>query len=203
MRKTKRRKKISKFTYKKKAGMLRFRSMFMSGLSPTRTITPIFKIKDAFQILDKITSLIVQNDFTNMDNMKGDIFKMTTIVGYLSDSEKIGFVERFNTTFKDNHKKHPVVMELYFTQIITIIDANLSGNLLSPESTRLAKIASLSPEVLLSTKLSHDTMIMIVTKFQTSQSSLSVPLEIAQRSSQSAPTTLLGSRMSGGKRIRI
>ena len=338
MRKTKRRKKISKFTYKKKAGMLRFRSMFMSGLSPTRTITPIFKIKDAFQILDKITSLIVQNDFTNMDNMKGDIFEMTTIVGYLSDSEKIGFVERFNTTFKDNHKKHPVVMELYFTQIITIIDANLSGNFfsqklrqieklsnasmimivnafeasslatqntlitrsimrkyylqdekhifgikgniikliisedgfdinvikhmifkmtnmfkevtnrdkiafiegltygfieyyernpvamelyftqiitiidtilgdifLSPESSqsRLAKIASSTPEVILLTKRSHDAMIMIVTKFQTSQSSLSVPLEIAQRSSQSAPTTLLGSRMSGGKRIRI
>ena len=336
MRKTKRRKKISKFTYKKKAGMLRFRGML--GLSPRRTITRIFKIEDAFQILDKITSLIVQNDFTNMDNMKGDIFKMTTIVGYLSDSEKTGFVERFNTTFKDNHNKHPVVMELYFTQIITIIDANLSGNFfsqklrqieklsnasmimivnafeasslatqntlitrsimrkyylqeetdifgilsniikliisehgfdinvikhmifkmtnmfkevsnsdkiafieslrdgfieyyernpvamelyftqiitiidtilgdifLSPESSqsRLAKIASSTPEVILLTKRSHDAMIMIVTKFQTSQSSLSVPLEIAQRSSQSAPIALLGSRMSGGKRISI
>ena len=88
-------------------------------------------------------------------------------------------------------------MELYFTQIITIIDTILADLFLSPESSRLAKMANfLSPEVIVLTKLSHDTKIMIVTKFQTSQSSLSVPLEIAQRSSLSAPIELLGGRMS-------
>ena len=337
MRKTKRRKKISKFTNKKKGGMLRLRGM-LGPRTRTRTtaitIPPFGTILAAIVILDNITNLIVQNDFANMDKMKGDIFEMTTIVGELSNSEKIEFVEIFNTTFNANHKKYPVVMELYFTQIITIIyanlsgnflsfesrqiaklcnasmimivnafeasspatpniltpsterslqrkyfwqvedfpgaiklniikliispkygfdmnvikhkilkminmfkeesnsdkiafmealyydfdeyyklnpvamelyftqiitiiDANLSGNFLSPKSSRLAKIANfLSPEVMQLKKLSHDIMIKVVTKFKTSQSSLSVPLEIAQRSSQSAPIELLGGRMS-------
>jgi len=332
MRKTKRRKKISKFTYKKKAGMLRLRSML--GLSPTRaiTITPIFKIEDAIQILDNITSLILNKDYHDMVHIKNEILRMTSMVKELSNSDKIAFINRVNTTFNDYHNRDPAVMELYFTQIITIIDANLFGNFLSfesmqiselctasmrfivnafkaysqdtqntltlsitqryqdevhpfgilsnitkvitseygfdmnvikpmifimtnmfkelsnrhkiafieflneefsqyyernpvamelyftqiitiidtilfdiflsPESSQLANIAKfLNPEVRQLTKLSHDTMGMIIKK--TSQSSLSVPLEIAQRSSQSAPIALLGSRMSGGKRIRI
>ena len=336
MRKTKRRKKISKFTYKKKAGMLRLRSML--GLNPTRTtaitLPPFGTIDAAIVILENITSLILNIDSHDMVHIKNEILRMTSMVKELSNSDKIAFIERFNTTFNEFHNRDPAVMELYFTQIITIIDANLSGNFLSfeskqiaelcnaskifivnafkassratqytltlsimrryylqdegrtfgilmnitkvitseygfdmniikpmifkvtnrfkelsnsdkigfieflnaefiqyyeinpvamelyftqiitiidtiladiflsPESSRLAKIANfLSLEVLQLTKLSHDTMVMIVTK--TSQSSLSVPLEIAQRSSQSAPIALLGSRMSGGKRIRI
>ena len=95
MRKTKRRKKISKFT-NKKGGMLRLRSML--GFNPTRTtaitiLPPFGTIEAAIVILENITNLIVQKDFTNMDKMKGDIFEMTTIVGELSDSKKIEFVE--------------------------------------------------------------------------------------------------------------
>ena len=157
MRKTKRRKKISKFTYKKKAGMLRLRSVL--GLSPTRTITitPIFKIEDAFQILVNITSLILNIDYHDMVHIKNKILRMTSIVKELSNSDKIAFINRVNTTFNEFHNRDPAGMELYFTQIITTIEVTLSVNFLSIESMRLAK-------------LSHDSMIMLVKVFEAPQS---------------------------------
>ena len=152
MRKTKsrkkiskfRRKKISKFTYKKKAGMLALRSML--GLTPTGTITitPKFKIEDAFQILDKITSLILNIDYHDMVHIKNEILRMTSMVKELSDSDKIAFINRVNTTFNEFHNRDPAVMELYFTQIITIIDANLSDNFLSFESRQISELCNAS-----------------------------------------------------------
>ena len=144
MRKTKRLKKISKFTYKKKAGMLTLRSML--GLTPTTaiTITPIFKIEDAFQILDNITSLILNIDYHDMVHIKNEILRMTSMVKELSNSDKIAFINRVNTTFNEFHNRDPAVMELYFTQIITIIDANLSDNFLSFESRQISELCNAS-----------------------------------------------------------
>ena len=290
----------------------------MLALRSMLGLTPIFKIEDAFQILDNITSLILNIDYHDMVHIKNEILRMTSMVKELSDSDKIAFINRVNTTFNENHNRDPAVMELYFTQIITINDANLSGNFLSIKSMQITQLCNASmimivnafkassratqntltlsimrryqdevhpfgilsnitevitseygfdmnvikpmifkmtnmfkklsnrhkiafieflneefsqyyernpvamelyftqiitiidailsdifltpesaselfsnPEVQQLAKLSHDTMVMIVTK---TQSSLSVPLEIAQRSSQSAPIALLGSR---------
>ena len=293
----------------------------MLALRSMLGLTPIFKIEDAFQILDNITSLILNIDYHDMVHIKNEILRMTSMVKELSDSDKIAFINRVNTTFNEFHNRDPAVMELYFTQIITIIDANLGDNFLSFESRQISELCNASmkfivnafkasssatqntltprsimrkyylqdethifgiksniikvitskdgfdmnvikpmifkmtnmfkevtnrdkiafieglyyefieyyernpvamelyftqiitiidailsdifltpesaselfsnPEVQQLAKLSHDTMVMIVTK---TQSSLSVPLEIAQRSSQSAPIALLGSR---------
>ena len=293
----------------------------MLALRSMLGLTPIFKIEDAFQILDNITSLILNIDYHDMVHIKNEILRMTSMVKELSKSDKIAFINRVNTTFNEFHNRDPAVMELYFTQIITIIDANLGDNFLSFESRQISELCNASmkfivnafkasssatqntltprsimrkyylqdethifgiksniikvitskdgfdmnvikpmifkmtnmfkevtnrdkiafieglyyefieyyernpvamelyftqiitiidailsdifltpesaselfsnPEVQQLAKLSHDTMVMIVTK---TQSSLSVPLEIAQRSSQSAPIALLGSR---------
>ena len=158
-----------------------------------------------FIIFSKYVKNAIENIKSNKTLTKEE-FSMTNMFKELSNRDKIAFIEFLNWEFSQYYERNPVAMELYFTQIITIIDTILGDIFLSPESSRLAKIANfLSPEVLQLTKLSNDTMVMIVTKTQSSlsvpleiaqRSSLSVPLEIAQRSSQSAPIALLGSRMS-------
>ena len=141
-----------------------------------------------FGILSNITEVITSEYGFDMNVIKPMIFKMTNMFKKLSNRHKIAFIEFLNEEFSQYYERNPVAMELYFTQIITIIDAILSDIFLTPESA--SELFS-NPEVQQLAKLSHDTMVMIVTK---TQSSLSVPLEIAQRSSQSAPIALLGSR---------
>ena len=92
-----------------------------------------------------------------MVHIKNKILRMTSIVKELSNSDKIAFINRVNTTFNEFHNRDPAGMELYFTQIITTIEVTLSVNFLSIESMRLAK-------------LSHDSMIMLVKVFEAPQS---------------------------------
>ena len=141
-----------------------------------------------FGIKSNIIKVITSKDGFDMNVIKPMIFKMTNMFKEVTNRDKIAFIEGLYYEFIEYYERNPVAMELYFTQIITIIDAILSDIFLTPESA--SELFS-NPEVQQLAKLSHDTMVMIVTK---TQSSLSVPLEIAQRSSQSAPIALLGSR---------
>ena len=87
--------------------------------------------------------------------MKSLIRELTTLVNGLTNGEKIQFIEMFNICFTSYYNTFPEAMELYFTQIITIIDANLS---LIIDFTDI--------EFMQLAELSNNTMRMIVTEFE-------------------------------------
>jgi hypothetical protein len=105
--------------------------------------------------LQNIAAIISKHECTVIAIMKSLIRELTIVVNGLSNSEKIQFIEEFSKIFKLNHHTYPEAMELYFTQIITIIDANLS---LIIDFTDI--------EFMQLAKLSNDTMRMIVTEFE-------------------------------------
>uniref|UniRef100_A0A6C0CC10 Uncharacterized protein n=1 Tax=viral metagenome TaxID=1070528 RepID=A0A6C0CC10_9ZZZZ len=70
----------------------------------------------------------------------------------LNTQDKISFVEQVNANFNIYHKESPILIELYYMQIMILIDATLQINWLYLQTAYLAK-------------LSNDTMQMIAKKF--------------------------------------
>ena len=110
--------------------------------------------------LQNIATLISMGECTSIVHMKSLIRELTIVINELTINEKIQFIEEFSEIFKLNHHMYPEAMELYFTQIITIIDANLS---LIIDFTDL--------EFMQLAELSNNTMRMIVTYFEEEPSS--------------------------------
>lgn len=110
--------------------------------------------------LQNVAALISTGECTSIVHMKSLIRELTIVVNGLTIKEKIQFIEMFNICFISYYSSFPEAMELYFTQIITIIDANLS---LIIDFTDI--------EFMQLAKLSNDTMRMIVTYFEEEPSS--------------------------------
>jgi len=145
MRKTKTKaiRKISKFTNKNRlAGML-------AGMYPVQTDD--MGERHPFGILGDITMSLI-GDTQNMGIIKRDIILMITKFKVLSTQDKIAFVELLSSNFNKYHYKNPILIELYYMQIMILIDATLHINWLQPRTALLAK-------------LSNDTMQMIAAKF--------------------------------------
>ncbi len=142
MRKTKRLRKISKFTNKNKLG----------GMLSTK-ITGSDE-RHAFRILGEINSLLIGTDTQNMEIIKSDIVSMIDKFKKLNTKDKIAFVELVSAEFNKFHHRSPILIELYYMQIMILIDATLHINWLKPRTAYLAK-------------LSNDTMQMIAKKFAT------------------------------------
>ena len=109
----------------------------------------------AYDKLMYIIDTISKSEGTDKVFMKCLIRELTILVNGLSNGEKIAFIEIFNICFKSYYSTFPEAMELYFTQIITIIDANLS---LIIDFTDI--------EFMQLAELSNNTMRMIVTYFE-------------------------------------
>ena len=110
-------------------------------------------VATAHSKLVHIAALISKGECTSIVHMKSLITELTIAINVLTNSEKIQFIKMFNTCFTSYYSTFPEAMELYFTQIITIIDANISIDFTDLEFMQLAK-------------LSNDTMRMIVTEFE-------------------------------------
>ena len=110
---------------------------------------------NAYDKLMYIVNLISKGECSDKVFMKCLIRELTIVVNGLSNSEKIAFIKMFSICFKSYYSTFPEAMELYFTQIITIIDANLHQiiDFTDLEFTELAE-------------LSNDTMRMIVSDFE-------------------------------------
>ena len=105
--------------------------------------------------LQNIATIISKHECTVIAIMKSLIRELTIAINELTIREKIQFIEMFNICFKSYHSTFPEAMELYFTQIITIIDANL------PLIVDFSDI-----EFMQLAELSNNTMRMIVTYFE-------------------------------------
>lgn len=105
--------------------------------------------------LENIAALISMGECTSIVHMKSLIKELTIVVNGLTNGEKIAFIEMFNTCFTSYYNTFPEAMELYFTQIITIIDANLSL-IIDFSDIEFMQLA----------ELSNNTMRMIVTEFE-------------------------------------
>ena len=110
---------------------------------------------NAYTKLMYIVEIIPKSEGTDKVFMKCLIRELTILVNGLSNGEKIAFIEMLNICFKSYYSTFPEAMELYFTQIITIIDANL------PLPVDFSDI-----EFLQLAELSNNTMRMIVTEFE-------------------------------------
>ena len=105
--------------------------------------------------LQNIATIISKHECSVIATMKSLIRELTIAINELTNGEKIQFIEEFSKIFRLNHHMYPEAMELYFTQIITIIDANLS------------LIVDFSDiEFMQLAELSNNTMRMIVTYFE-------------------------------------
>ena len=105
--------------------------------------------------LQNIATIISKHECSVIATMKSLIRELTIAINELTNGEKIQFMEEFSKIFKLNHHMYPEAMELYFTQIITIIDANL------PLIVDFSDI-----EFMQLAELSNNTMRMIVTYFE-------------------------------------
>lgn len=110
---------------------------------------------NAYDKLMYIVTIISKSEGSDKVFMKCLIRELTIVVNGLSNGEKIAFLEILNICFKSYYSTFPEAMELYFTQIITIIDANL------PLPVDFSDI-----EFLQLAELSNNTMRMIVTEFE-------------------------------------
>ena len=79
----------------------------------------------AYDKLMYIVTIISKGECTDKVFMKCVIRELTIVVNGLSNGEKIAFIKMFSICFKSYYSTFPEAMELYFIQIITIIDANL------------------------------------------------------------------------------
>ena len=109
----------------------------------------------AYDKLMYIVDIIPKSEGSDKVFMKCLIRELTIIVHGLSNGEKIAFIEIFSICFKSYYSTFPEAMELYFTQIITIIDANL------PLPVDFSDI-----EFMQLAELSNNTMRMIATEFE-------------------------------------
>ena len=109
----------------------------------------------AYDKLMYIVNIISKGECTDKVFMKCLIRELTLVVNGLSNSEKIAFIKMLNICFKSYYSTFPEAMELYFTQIITIIDANLN-QIIDFTDLEFMELA----------ELSNDTMRMIVTEFE-------------------------------------
>ena len=110
---------------------------------------------NAYDKLMYIVNLISKGECTDKVFMKCLIRELTLVVNGLTNGEKIAFIEMLNICFKSYYSTFPEAMELYFIQIITIIDANL------PLPIDFSDL-----EFMELAQLSNDTMRMIVTEFE-------------------------------------
>ena len=115
-------------------------------------------VASAYSKLVNIASLISTGECTSIKHMKSLIRELTNVINGLTNSEKIQFIKMFSTCFTSYYNTFPEAMELYFTQIITIIDANICIDFSDIEFMELAE-------------LSNNTMRMIVTEFEKEPSS--------------------------------
>ena len=109
----------------------------------------------AYDKLMYIIDTISKEEGSDKVFMKCLIRELTILVNGLSNGEKIAFIEMLNICFKSYCSTFPEAMELYFIQIITIIDANL------PLPIDFSDL-----EFMELAELSNDTMRMIVTEFE-------------------------------------
>lgn len=112
-------------------------------------------VASAYTKLLDIANLISKGECTSIKQMKSLIRELTNVINSLTNGEKIQFIKMFNTCFTSYYNTFPEAMELYFTQIITIIDANLP---LPIDFTDL--------EFMELAELSNNTMRIIVTEFE-------------------------------------
>ena len=105
--------------------------------------------------LQNIAAIISKGECASIKHMKSLIRELTNVINSLTNGEKIEFIEMFNICFKSYYSTFPEAMELYFTQIITIMDANLSL-IIDFSDIEFMQLA----------ELSNNTMRMIVTEFE-------------------------------------
>ena len=110
---------------------------------------------NAYDKLMYIVTTISKDEGSDKVFMKCLIRELTIVVNGLSNSEKIAFIKMFSICFKSYYSTFPEAMDLYFTQIITIIDANLH-QIIDFTDLEFMELA----------ELSNDTMRMIVTEFE-------------------------------------
>ena len=110
---------------------------------------------NAYDKLMYIVTIISKDEGSDKVFMKCLIRELTIVVNGLSNSEKIAFIKMFSICFKSYRSTFPEAMDLYFTQIITIINANL------PLPVDFSDI-----ECMQLAELSNNTMRMIVTEFE-------------------------------------
>lgn len=109
----------------------------------------------AYDKLMYIVTTISKNEGSDKVFMKCLIRELTILINGLSNGEKIAFIEMLNICFKSYRSTFPEAMDLYFTQIITIIDANLSL-IIDFSDIEFMQLA----------ELSNNTMRMFVTEFE-------------------------------------
>jgi len=136
MQKTKKLRKISKFTNKNKVG-----GMYLIQVDGTTGE------RDVFGILSDITSSLTRNTH-DMEIIKRDVILLINKFKDLINKDKIAFVKSLSRSFNEYHDQNPILIELYYMQIMTLIDATLTMSVFEPRTIILAK-------------LSHDTMRMI------------------------------------------
>ena len=110
---------------------------------------------NAYDKLMYIITIIPKSEGSDKVFMKCLIRDLTILVNGLTNGEKIAFIKMLNICFKSYYSTFPEAMELYFTQIITIIDANL------PLPVDFSDL-----EFMELAELSNNTMRMIVADFE-------------------------------------
>ena len=109
----------------------------------------------AYDKLMYIIDIISKDEGSDKVFMKCLIRELTIVVNGLSNGEKIAFIEMLNICFKSYCSTFPEAMDLYFTQIITIIDAKLH-EIIDFSDIEFIQLA----------ELSNNTMRMIVAEFE-------------------------------------
>ena len=112
-------------------------------------------VTTAYDKLMYIITIISKDEGSDKVFMKCLIRELTIVVNGLSNGEKIAFIEMLNICFKSYCSTFPEAMDLYFTQIITIIDANLH-EIIDFSDIEFIQLA----------ELSNNTMRMIVAEFE-------------------------------------
>ena len=127
--KTKRPRKIFKFTNKNRIG----------GMMPELTgmIAELTILDNAIGRLNSLASLIVSGG----GNPKTGIVAIISLFEHLTIPEQIEFIQTLNTLFSRYHTQYPAPIELYFMQIITLIDSTLTMTS-EFESMQLAKLSN-------------------------------------------------------------
>ena len=128
--KTKRPRKIFKFTNKNRlAGMI----PELTGMIAELTILG----SNAIARLNNLASLIV----SGRGNPKVGILEIIGMFENLTIPDQIAFIQTLNTLFSRYHTDYPLPIELYFMQIITLIDSAITMPF-DFESMQLAKLSN-------------------------------------------------------------
>ena len=112
-------------------------------------------VASAYDKLLHIVAIISKGECTSIRHMKSLVRELTNVINSLTNGEKIQFIKMFSACFTSYYNTFPEAMELYFTQIITIIDANLSL-IIDFSDLEFMELA----------ELSNTTMRMLVTEFE-------------------------------------